>query len=330
MRPVSRDSALSRAILAAVAIVAFALPGAAQARPGAAAEPVVVIPGLGQNCVTSRVDAADNPVLAGAVAAGLQRAHAAVGAGVEAVPESSVHGWRFSACWRRLSTLALQLDQFLAKTQAKHGGGPVDVVSFSFGGAIIRYCLASPYGATPNCRARVDDWVGIVNATNGTTKADARSCLTAGLVGLGSICWSLSYAGPDIKRMNRRDPSPGDVEYSSFWTPQDEFLYPTGTSVLDGARNVVLRSKFGRVTHTGTWLGGPCTTTAEWVGAELLDVAEHVPGADRFDCNTTLTGEVVAPAPLPTTPAPDVAAAAGPGAPSKLDGASAAPAAAAR
>ncbi len=325
MRPVSNPARVLRALLAALAVAVFAQPNAASARPGPAAEPVVVIPGLGQNCVSLRADSADNPVLAGAVAVGLANAHAAVGSAVEPVPAASVHGWRFSACWRRISTLAQQLDQYLAKIQAQHGGGPVDVVSFSFGGAIIRYCLANPRGATPLCRSRVDDWVGVVNATNGTTKADAKSCLTAGLVGLGSICWSLSYGSVDIKRMNRRDPSPGDVEYSSFWTPQDEFLYPTGTSVLEGARNVVLRSKFGRVTHTGTWIGGPCTTTADWVGAELLDVAPHAAVADRFDCNTTLTGEIIAPPPPPTTPAPAPApqAAAGPGAPSKLDGASA-------
>ncbi|MBJ7471057.1 MAG: hypothetical protein JHD16_07120 [Solirubrobacteraceae bacterium] len=312
--------ALVRAAVVALTLMACALPATASARPGRAAEPVVVVPGLGQNCVTARYDAADNPVLAGAVAGGLRNAHAATGGAVDAVPESSVYGWRFSACWRKLSTLAVQLDQYLAKIQAQHGGSPVDLVSFSFGGAIVRYCLTNPLGATPKCRARVDDWAGIVNATNGSTKADLPACLTAGLVGLGSICSSLSYQSLDIKRMNRRDPSPGDVEYTMFWTPQDEFLLPTGTSVLEGARNVVLRSKLGRVTHTGTWLGGPCTTTADWVGIELLDATEHVVGADRFDCNTTLTGEIIPPPPPPNAPA---APAAGPGAPSDLDAASA-------
>ncbi len=321
MRPVSGRMVFLRAAVAVLAILALGVPAGASARPGRAAEPVVVIPGLGQNCVSSRYDDAANWVLAGAVAGGIQRAYATTGGGVDPVAESSVYGWRFSACWRRLSTLAVQLDQYLEKIQAKHGGGPLDLVSFSFGGAIVRYCLTNPLGATPKCRARIDDFVGVVNATQGSTKADVPSCLTAGLVGLGSICWSVSYQSPDIKRMNRNDPSPGDVEYSSFWTPQDEFLLPTGTSVLEGARNVVLRSKFGRVTHAGTWLGGPCTTTADWVGLELIDATEHVVGADRFDCNTTLTGEIIAPPPPPTTPVDP--AAPGPGAPSKLDAASA-------
>lgn len=287
-------------VLTAVSAVA---PSAAQARADAAAEPVVVIPGLGQNCVTTRYDDASSPILAGAVADGIASAHAAAGSAVAPVPAADVHGWRYSACWRTLSTLATQLDEYLAKLQAARGGGKIDLVSFSFGGAIARYCLTNPRGATPRCRDRVDDWVGVVNSTNGTTKADAKACLTASFVGLGSICSSLAYYSTDIKRMNRRDPSPGDVEYTVFWTPQDEFLYPTGTSVLEGARNVVLRSKQGRVTHIGSWVGGPCTTTAQWVGAELLDLEPHQPGADRFDCNHTVTGAFVAPPPAPTTPA---------------------------
>lgn len=300
-----------------VALVLAATP--ASARPGPTAEPVVVVPGLGQNCVSTRYDDGSSPLLAGLVAEGLASAHAAVGAGVDPVPASAVHGWKYSACWRRLATLATQLDQYLARLQASTGADKLDVVSFSFGGGIVRYCLTNPLGATPKCRSRVDDWVGIVNSTNGTTKAGPQACLGASLVGLGSICSSLGYQSLDVKRMNRRDPSPGDVEYSSFWTPQDEFLYPTGTSVLEGARNVVLRSKEGRVTHVGSWVGGPCTTTPEWVGAELLDVEPHDAGADRFDCNHTLTGTFIAPPPPPETPA----GGAGPGAPSDLNAVSA-------
>lgn len=318
---------LLRSVALVAALVGLSLPAAATARPGRDAEPVVVIPGLGQNCVTQRADDADNPIGRGAVVDGIASALAATQADVEPVPPSAVYGWRFSACWRTLSTLATQLDHHLAKVQATHGGGPIDVVSFSFGGAIMRYCLTNPLGATPKCRARVDDWVGLVNATNGSTKADTKACLTASLVGLGSICTSLGYQSLDVKRMNRRDPSPGDVEYSIFWSPQDEFLFPTGTSVLEGARNVVLRSKLGRVTHAGTWFGGPCTTTAQWVAVELLDIVPHVAGADRFDCNHTVNGELVPPPPPPTTPVPAPAQSGqnlGPGAPSQLDLASAA------
>lgn len=325
MRLVSARS-LVRSLALAVVAIGLLLPAVAQARPGREAEPVVVIPGLGQNCVTQRADDAANPIGSGAVVDGIASALAETQADVEPVPPSAVYGWRFSACWRTLSTLATQLDHSLAKLQTVHGGGPIDVVSFSFGGAIMRYCLTNPLGATPKCRERVDDWVGLVNATNGSTKADPKACLTASLVGLGSICTSLGYQSLDVKRMNRRDPSPGNVEYSIFWSPQDEFLFPTGTSVLEGARNVVLRSKLGRVTHAGTWFGGPCTTTAQWVAVELLDIAAHVAGADRFDCNHTVTGEFVPPPPPPTTPAPAPAQSGqnlGPGAPSQLDLASA-------
>lgn len=310
---------LIRALVVALLLAGLALPAGALARPGRVAEPVVVVPGLGQNCVTTRYDDANSPILSGMVAEGLAAARAEAGNTVDPVESSDVYGWRYSACWRTLSTLATQLDHYLAKLQASTGADKLDLVSFSFGGGIVRYCLTSPLGATPKCRSRIDDWVGVVNSTNGTTKADPKACLTAGLVGLGSICSSLSYSSTDIKRMNRRDPSPGDVEYSSFWTPQDEFLYPTGTSVLEGARNVVLRSKYGRVTHIGSWVGGPCTTTPQWVGAELLDLAPHVPGADRFNCDTTPGGRFIAPPPPPETPA----GGAGPGAPSDLNAVSA-------
>ena len=318
MRLVSAAS-LVRSLVLLTVLTGIALPASAQAREGRAAEPVVVVPGLGQNCVSTRYDDAGSPILAGAVADGIAAAHAEAGATVEPVPPTSVHGWRYSGCWRTLSTLATQLDHTLARLQSTSGAGKLDLVSFSFGGAIVRYCLTNPLGATPKCRGRVDDWVGVVNSTNGTTKADLKACLTASLVGLGAICSSLSYQSTDIKRMNRRDPSPGDIEYSSFWTPQDEFLYPTGTSVLEGARNVVLRSKLGRVTHIGSWVGGPCTTTAQWVGAELLDLTTHHEGADRFDCNFTPGGTFIAPPPPPETPA----GGAGPGAPSDLNAISA-------
>lgn len=279
-----RTSARSFAALVAAAACGAALPSAAGARPGPAPEPVVVLAGLSGTCTS----AADNATLAGRVAQGLSRAYARSGGTVQPVPSTEVRGWRYGVCNTTLRTVAKQLDTYLAGLQAARGGVPIDLVSFSFGGSVVRYCLTNAGGDTPGCVGRVDDWVGVVNSTYGTTAATYDGCARTTPVDAVAICRSVIPGSPEQLAMNRADPSPGAVEYTSVWSPGDEIVRPAGSGRLPGALNVELRSRLGTITHAGSWIGGACTTTQDWVAVPLLDVFAHSTGELVLDCNSPI------------------------------------------
>jgi triacylglycerol lipase len=266
-----------------VGLLGLALPAAASARPGRAAEPVVVIGGLSGTCSSTAGGS-----LAGGVQKGLAVARVQSGYTVDAVPTDRVYPYSYNPCNTTLAKLAKQFDTYLAGKQAANGGVPLDVVSFSFGGAITRYCLTNAGGNTPGCAARLDDWVGLVNSTHGSTTANASMCAAAALIGQWSVCTMLIPGSPELRAMAKGDESPGSVEYSSLWAAQDELIFPAGSQRLDGALNVKLTSSKGSVGHATAWSGGPCTTTQDWVGALLLDLIPSTPSDLTLDCTSPL------------------------------------------
>ena len=276
-----------------VLLVAAFAPAPAAARPGPQAEPVLVVPGYGNDCIHQKWSTADWPGLKGAVQKGVEAARAkavAAGFAIDEVPANWYVGWAYSTCDHTISYLAKKLDTALADLQARTGASKVDVVSFSFGGAIVRFCGTNAGGNTPRCAARLDDWAGLVNATNGSRKADLGVCAVMQYFHMWSTCAAFIPGSLEIRLMNAKGPTPPGSETSIYWTPGDEYISPPPSARIPGAANHETTSPVGRVHHVQIWDPAYCPAMPEIIGHELLDIRPHVPGDSNTDCS-------VAPAP---------------------------------
>lgn len=285
--------AVHLALLLGALLALAALPGAAGARPGPAAEPVFVIPGYGNDCVKQKYSSADFPLLKGKVQEGVEAARAAAlaaGRTIDEVPADWYVGWSFSPCDRTIAYLAKRLDAALAELQARTGADKVDVVSFSFGGVIARFCATNAAGATPRCASRIDDWVGLVNATNGSRRADLGVCAVVGWYHMWNACRAFMPGSLEIRLMNARGPAPRGVESSIYWTPGDEYISPPPSSRLPGAANHRTTSPLGRVHHVQIWDPALCPAMPQLVGRDLIDAEPHQPGDVDTDCSVTPAG----------------------------------------
>jgi hypothetical protein len=308
---VAHRGRLVGAILAAALLAWLALPSVAPARPGAQPEPVFVVPGYGNDCVKQKYSSADWPGLKGKVQAGIEAARAmalASGRSVEPVPADWYVGWSFSPCDRTMAYLAKRLDAALAELQARTGQQRLDVVSFSFGGAIVRFCGTNAGGNTPRCASRMDDWVGLVNATNGSRRADLGVCGIVGWFHMWNACKAFIPGSIELRLMQARGPAPRGVESSIYWTPGDEYISPPPSSRLPGAANHRTTSPYGRVHHVQIWDPSYCPAIESLIGWDLIDAGPHVPGDTDTDCSTGPDGIRVPaapkPPPTPATPTP--------------------------
>ncbi|MEH3054703.1 MAG: hypothetical protein PGN13_11980 [Patulibacter minatonensis] len=271
----------------ALAIAAATLPSTAQGRRGPAPEPVFVIPGY-IDCTVSRTSSADWPNMLGAVHTGVDTAYAAAraaGRSVEPVPADWYLGWAYSACGHDMNDLAKQLDTALAAFQARTGAAKIDVVSFSLGGIILRYCATNAGGQTPLCASRIDDWVGLVNATQGSQRANLLLCAGLAFRDMWSACLAIIPGSLEIRRMNARGPAPFGVESSIYWTPDDDYISPPTNSRLPGAANHRTTSPVGPVLHAEIWGAPKCPAMPEIVGRDLIDTVPHAPGDSETDCS---------------------------------------------
>lgn len=299
------------ALLLAVLAAANA-PAGAKARPGAQAEPVFVVPGYGNDCQRQKYSSADWPGLKGKVQEGVDAARTqalAAGRTVDPVPSDWYLGWTFSPCGRTIAHLAKQLDVALAELQARTGQPKIDVVSFSFGGAIVRFCGTNAAGNTPRCAGRMDDWVGLVNATNGSRRADLGVCGVVGWFQMWNACKAFIPGSLELRLMHARGPAPKGVESSIYWTPGDEYISPPPSSRLPGAANHRTTSPYGRVHHVQIWDPAYCPAIQDLIGWDLIDADPHAPGDRDVTCSVRPDGVVLPAVPPPpptpaTTPAP--------------------------
>lgn len=295
--------------VAAALLACLSPTGVAAARPGPAPEPVFVVPGYGNDCVKQKYSSADWPGLKGKVQEGVEAARAAAlaaGRTIDPVPADWYVGWTFSPCDRTMAYLAKKLDAALAELQARTGQAKIDVVSFSFGGAIVRFCGTNAGGATPRCASRIDDWVGLVNATNGSRRADLGVCGIIGWFHMWNACKAFIPGSLEIRLMNARGPAPRGVESSIYWTPGDEYISPPPSSRLPGAANHRTTSPYGRVHHVQIWDPALCPAIQDLVGWDLIDADPHAPGDTETTCSVRPDG-VQLPAVIPppaAAPAP--------------------------
>jgi hypothetical protein len=240
---------------------------------------------------------------------------------VPAVPASWVQAWTVSPAGGpytgydqcTISTdsaanrLYAKLVAFKAQLIAAGGTvGKIDVASVSYGTTVSRYCIKLVAG----CAALIDDWVGIVPPSHGSTSFSSIDC---NYVPYKPACQAAKVNGSIVTAMNAGDETPngendpgGWIEYTTIRATNDGVIYPAGSEKLSGAANWRIKAPSADTTHSN-W-GGPLpecegSTTysgrgaAEAIAAELLDYTNrstYLPTPTSafdvdFACGTNLT-----------------------------------------
>lgn len=130
-----------------------------------------------------------------------------------------------------------EIAKWVDELKAKTGAAKVDLVTHSMGALDIRYYIKYMCGYK-----NVNKVVTIAGANHGTTVAcaDMISC------GAAEMCrkpddWQ---SNDFLKDLNACDETPGDILYTSIWSPYDEIIRPPESSILNGAENIEIQTKF--------------------------------------------------------------------------------------
>jgi len=131
---------------------------------------------------------------------------------------------------------AQKIAQWVNELKAKTGADKVNLVAHSMGALDVRYYIKYLCGYK-----NVNKVVNIAGANHGTTVAcvDMLSC------GASEMCRkSDDWKGNDfLRNINACDETPGDILYTSIWSPSDEIIRPPESSILDGAENIKIHTK---------------------------------------------------------------------------------------
>jgi triacylglycerol lipase len=158
------------------------------------------------------------------------------------------------------------------RTMAAASGRRVDVIGHSQGTLEMRWALRW----WPDIRHLVDDAISLAGPHHGASGAD-QFCLT------GSCAPAVHQMRPPahfLAALNSSDETPGDVDYTSIFSSNDELVQPPRSAMLDGAVNVLIQDLCpGRPVHHGALLYDA------GVFALVLDALSHPGPADpsRFD-----------------------------------------------
>jgi len=158
------------------------------------------------------------------------------------------------------------------RTVAAASGRRVDVIGHSQGTLEPRWALRW----WPDVRQLVDDDISLAGPHHGASGAD-QVCATGTCA---PAAQQMRHGARFIAALNRGDETPGDVDYTSVFSRDDELVQPPSSARLDGAVNVLLQDLCpGRVVHHGGMVHDPA------VFALVLDALSHDGPADpaRFD-----------------------------------------------
>ncbi len=255
--------------LIAITITVLA-PATASARPGPAAEPIMVVGGFDPDCAISNYEDGTQgyPETAMELTVDGIRKDAAYKWGVQPIPPSWAAGFTtpkgYEFC--RYSTTALgrrfydwMVKRIAAWNQAVPPGydrvTKVDVVGTSYGSTITRSCIANagranPATATPDCAKLIDDWIGLVPPSHGSKTPWVIGCPFAP----GALCKATSANGDFLLKLNERFngdaidrvgagdetpqvPGTTPIEYSTYWGGADGLITPVQSAGLWGAAN---------------------------------------------------------------------------------------------
>ena len=177
-------------------------------RPG----PVLLVPGYGGRTsdldpLADRLRAADRDVT------------------VVALPENGIG---------ELAGSAEALDLAATEAMDRTGEESVDVVGYSAGGLIARLWVA---GSGADVARRV---VTLGSPHHGTTVADLAARYAPERCPAG--CLDMVTDSAVLAALNAVDETPGDAEWISVWTTQDNVVTPPESARLDGALNLPVQS----------------------------------------------------------------------------------------
>jgi pimeloyl-ACP methyl ester carboxylesterase len=133
------------------------------------------------------------------------------------------------------------------RVMAAASGRQVAVIGHSQGTLEMRWALRW----WPDVRPLVSDAISLAGPHHGASGAD-QVCLT------GSCAPAVHQMRPPARflaALNHGDETPGDVDYTSVFSSNDELVQPPGTAVLDGAVDVLVQDLCpGRSVHHGAFL----------------------------------------------------------------------------
>ncbi|MDO9356871.1 MAG: hypothetical protein Q7T55_24455 [Solirubrobacteraceae bacterium] len=316
--------ALALATLASTALV----PAVAEARPGTKAEPLIVVPGADPFCglqntsatanlhqlFTAKIDPVTNA-----------RTDAAAKWGKDPLQSDWLYTWLYADGYNQCQPVVNQgralynkIVQKIAQWNAALPAGTpqpqkidkVDLVGISLGSLVTRSCIANtgrgnPSNETPGCAALIDDWVGIVPPSHGSTSPETIACPWSNT----STCAAVNpisdfqmkvnekYNGFIVNTLGAGDETPqapavntggSAIEYTTYWAGNDGLITPSGSEALWGADNVRVQSgaagsaitqlQHNTITNPTLCPGSPAYTTPgtwEWLARALMDVGNH-------------------------------------------------------
>jgi triacylglycerol lipase len=150
---------------------------------------------------------------------------------------TQVYNWQYNSFQSNVTT-AGQIRDKVNQIKRETGASKVDLVTHSMGGLSSRYYLKNLGGT-----AHVDDWVSIGGPNNGTSWA--WGCFT-------SSCVQMRANSSFLNALNSGDPTPGGVNYGTFWSPCDEIIIPQRSVILTGATNT-RTGCIGHISLLGAW-----------------------------------------------------------------------------
>ncbi len=145
-----------------------------------------------------------------------------------------------------------EIEAWVEALRKKEKVDKIDIVCHSFG------CLNTVTWLKQRCGMhRVRQFVGLAGAVHGTRVACAEpfSCAASQMCIplFGEDSWKESAFLVDIHGC---DETPGDVMYTSVWSEYDEIIRPPSGSILAGARNIEVDTKW--VEHAGIFMCDEC------------------------------------------------------------------------
>jgi pimeloyl-ACP methyl ester carboxylesterase len=133
------------------------------------------------------------------------------------------------------------------RTIAAASGRRVDVIGHSQGTLEMRWALRW----WPDMASLVDDFISLAGPHHGASGAE-QVCFT------GSCAPAVQQMRPPshfLAALNRGDETPGDVDYTSIFSSNDELVQPPRSAMLDGAVNIFVQELCpGRPVHHGALL----------------------------------------------------------------------------
>ncbi|MEH3054297.1 MAG: hypothetical protein PGN13_09875 [Patulibacter minatonensis] len=305
--------------LAALAATALS-PAVAEARSGTKAEPIIVVPGADPYCGTSNTSQTGNlHQLFTAQTTNGVRTDAAYKWGKDPLQPNWLYTWLYADGYNQCQPVVSQGRAFYNKLVQKIADwnsvlpagqkiDKVDVVGISLGSLVTRSCIANvgrgnPANETPGCAALIDDWVGIVPPSHGSTSPQSVACPWSN----ANLCSAINPSGDFQLKLNERyngtvadqiglgDETPQapaintgatPIEYTTYWAGNDGLITPSGSEALWGADNVKVQAGTGSsaqqlqhntIANPTLCPGSPNYTTSgtwEWLARSLLDVIQ--------------------------------------------------------